>query len=1243
MIRLWRRQNAVLAAACLLLVQTSALAQAFGTVNGTVTDAKGAGIAKATITVVSTATNVTRTATASKDGVFQINLIPPGTYEVRTEAPGFKTTVQKDVVVQVNTPLTLEMTLEVGEVTETVEVVAGEDIINQTDATIGNTFNETQITQLPIEGRNVVDLLSLQPGVVKTDVDSSQSSGYDDHRSGAVNGARSDQSNVTLDGVDANDQLEGTAFLSVVPVTLDSVQEFRVVTSNANASQGRSAGAQVSLVTKSGSNEFHGSVYEFHRNTIFTANNFFNNAAGRFGPDDAAVLAGEAAVGDQRIPRPKLIRNVFGFSLGGPILKDKFFFFVTYEGRRDAAEETDVREVPLPSFRQGIIRYENNLDPEDPNYNGGISTLTPAGLADLDPLGIGVNPLVVDYWNQFPLPNDTAVGDQLNTLGYRFKAPVKREFNTYIARADYQINTNNVLFWRGNLADNFRNSLPQFPGRVPLYTYLDNSKGMAIGYTSVLTNSITNVFRYGYSRQGLESIGGTNGPFIGFRDFDTLDPYTYTSARNAPVHNFTDDVSWAKGNHTIDFGTNLRFIRINSTSYYNSFPYSRTNTFWLQGAGLNLEPEDLDSSFSSAFRHAAVAQLGLLSYVYVAYNYDRDGNVVPVGEPINRTYGANEYEFYVQDTWKMKPNLTLTAGVRYALFSPPWEVNGLQVAPTTPLADFYAIRVANAAQSIPASAAPDVQFDLAGPANGRKGFYDWDKNNFAPRVSIAWSPGFDKGWLAALTGGPGRTSVRGGFGMFYEHIGAGLANTFDSGGAVGLSTALENPINGYTAATAPRFSGFGFFPPLPQAPPGGFPAQLAPDSFAITFGLDDSIITPVDYSIDFAIARELPGNIALEVAYIGRFARNRLAQSDLANPVNFVDPESGMDWFSAANLLQDYIDRGIAYANAPPIPYFENLYPGLGASQGFTPTQRVYKLARNYAPDWATVQYYLDLYFNTKYGPYTFFDNQYSALSAWRSNENASYNAAQVTLRKRFGHGLLFDVNYTYAKSLDLTSNAERAGQFGATYGTGFIQNAFDPDQNRAVSDFDVTHSVNSNWLWELPIGRDRAYFSGSPGWVDAFVGGWQLSGVFRMTSGFPIGVGNGGYWPTNWNLSGWATAAGEVEGNTTQLEEGPNLFPDPQAGIESFRFTRPGQTGSRNILRGDGIFALDMGLSKEWGMPWEGHKLQFRWEVFNVTNTSRFDVQTINLDLSDQATFGRYTTTLSEPRVMQFGLRYQF
>jgi hypothetical protein len=1203
----------VAALICTSLVLVAAKAQATGTINGSVRDTQGAMVAEATITLVNLETTVTRTATTSKDGTYHFPQVTPGTYELRAEAVGFKKVVRQNLAVQVNTPITLDLTLEVGAVTEAVEVVSGGETINRTDATIGNTFDETQIRQLPIEGRNVVDLLSLQPGVVKTNVD------YDDLRSGAVNGARSDQSNVTLDGVDVNDQLGGFAFTSVAPVTLDSVEEFRVITSNANANQGRSSGAQVALVTKSGSNEFHGSVYEFHRNTATTANSFFNNAV---------PLTG----GQPPVERPKLIRNVFGFSVGGPILKDKFFFFLNYEGRRDAAADSVVATVPTESLRAGVVRYLNT--------SGGVSDITPTELLNLDPAGIGVSPVMLTYLSQFPLPNDTSIGDGLNTLGYRFNAPIKRDFNTYIARADYQINDRHLLFWRGNLADNKSNSAPPFPGFPPRYEYLENSKGMAIGYTAIISDHVTNNFRYGYTRQGDESVGSTNGPFIGFRLLDELQPYTYTEGKNVPVNNFTNDTSWVKGNHTFEFGTNIRYIRFNYLSYYNSFPYVVGSYTWLRDVAAGLVPEDASSSFSTGVRSSAVTLLGLVNDIYIVYNYDRDGSLIPVGEPISRRYAADEYEFYVQDTWKMRPNLTLSYGLRYGLYSPPWETNGLQVAPTTPLADWYNQRTANAAQGIPASASPDIFFDLAGPANDRRGYYDWDKNNFAPRVAVAWSPDVAEGFWAKLTGGPGRTSIRGGFGSFYERIGSGLANSFDFLGATGLSTAVENPTSQYTVATAPRYTGIGAYPPLPPAPPGGFPAALPKDAFSITFAIDDSVRTPIDYSFDFAVARELPWDMSIELAYVGRFGRDRLVQSDIAPAVNLVDPESGMDYYTAANLIVDLVEQGRSIPSVERIPYWENIYPGIGR-RGRTSTQEVYRLFSKYASDWVTIQYYLDAYFFSKFGPNAFFDDQYSALAAWRSLEDTSYNAGQVIVRKRFARGLQFDFNYTWSKSMDLTSEPERSGSFGTF--SGFVLNSQNPELNRGVSDYDVTHSLNTNWIWQIPVGHDRAFFADSPGWVDAIAGGWQLTGIFRATSGLPVSVDNGSFWPTNWNHEGYATASGDIRGETTRLGDGPNLFANPRAAYASFKPTRPGQIGSRNIIRGDGVLQLDLGLGKDFNMPWEGHKLQFRWEVFNVTNTARFDPQSINLDVTNELTFGSYTGTLSPPRVMQFGLRYEF
>src|SRR5438067_5206577 len=368
------------------------------TIRGTVTDPQGNVVAGASVTLVNAEKSFNRTVETGSEGNYFFSLVPPGSYTIQTETKGFKKAVVSDVHALVNTPTDQNVQLEVGNVSETININASSEApINTSDATVGNTFTEHQILQLPLEARNVAGLLSLQPGVTFFgNVD--QQGATSDYRNGSVNGGKSDQGNVTLDGVDVNDQQSQTAFTSVLRVTLDSVQEFRVTTTNPNAEQGRSSGAQVGLVTKSGTNDWHGSIYESHRNTIFAANNYFNNRAGVYGPNDFAVIAGTAKVGQQKVPRSKLLRNVFGGSLGGPIIKERAFFFLNYEGRRDAREESAIRVVPSDDLRQGIFHYNTSA--------GGstIFTLTPAQVPALDPLHIGASPAVLAIFQKYPHP-----------------------------------------------------------------------------------------------------------------------------------------------------------------------------------------------------------------------------------------------------------------------------------------------------------------------------------------------------------------------------------------------------------------------------------------------------------------------------------------------------------------------------------------------------------------------------------------------------------------------------------------------------------------------------------------------------------------------------------------------------------------------------------------------------------------------------------------------------------------------
>lgn len=1241
---------------------------AFGqssSLSGTVIDPQGNAVAGATITVTNVATGAARAATSSKEGAYQIPQLAPGTYRVRAEAQGFSGVTLEDVQLLVSTPVTLNITFkQVGAVSDTVTVQGGESIINTSDATIGNTFNERQVRQLPLEGRNVVGLLAAQPGVVfigNTDAEGNTT----DMRNGSVNGGKSDQANVTLDGVDVNDQQAGFAFTSVLRVTLDSVQEFRVTTTNPNTDQGRSSGAQVSLITKSGSNQFHGSAYEFHRNTITSANDWFNNASG--------------------VPRQKLIRNVFGATVGGPVVNDRLFFFLNYEGRRDRREDSIARVVPSADLRNGIIKYNNN--------SGGITTLTPAQVKALDPAGIGVNPASLAVFNRYPLSNDSTVGDGINFLGFRFKAPIKLDWNTYIARFDYNLTGSgrHLLFARGNLQNDSDTTLPQFPGQQAAFTNLNNSKGLAAGYTAQITNTLTNVFRYGYTRQGLEAAGSATGTYVTFRNLSPIEGFSgpvgaqvaaRSNGRIVPVHNYIDDLTWVKGSHLAGFGTNIRFIRNARFSLAQSFPSATTNASWLVGTGANLRPANIGGG-AVAFSDAMMALLGIVSQGNAVYNFDRTGAVLGVGEPVSRRFGADEYEFYGQDSWRVRQNLTLTIGLRYGLYSPPFETNGNQVAPNIRLGDWFNERGNNAGRGIPSNAAPPISFDLSGPVNGGRGFYDWDKNNFAPRFAFAYSPKFEGGILKALFGGAGRSAVRGGFSLAYDRIGGGLAVTFDQNGSFGLSTALTNPSSSLTAITAPRFTGFNSIPAgiLPALPAGSntfpkkFPGGDDDGSFAITFGLDDNIRTPYSMSANFSIQRELPKNMSIELAYVGRFGRKLLIQDDLAQPVNLFDPASKTAYYDAAKQLIGLGSRNLTAV--PTMGYWENIFgstlagitaqdidgsyyrgrgtlfrnnPGLAPGTVLSPTQIAYFLySQFYAPDYTSALFDLDRGFGSKFGLNAYFNDQFSALAAWRSIAPSSYNGFQAIFRKRFSQGLQFDFNYSLAKSFDWSSGAERSASFGG----GFIVNAWQPGQRKSISDFDVTHSINANSIYELPFGKGKYFGNGVNKVADAIIGGWQLTGIFRWTSGLSTSVGNGRFWPTNWNITGFASRTGVLPKQATTKnapaatpdgDPGPNIFPDPATALESYDNTLVGESGERNGLRGDGFFGIDLGLGKTWKLPIEGHKLQFRWETFNLTNTVRFDVNSLTLDLgSGRANFGKYSETLTNPRVMQFALRYEF
>src|SRR5208337_144973 len=866
----------------------------------------------------------------------------PGTYSLTVTATGFRVYKLAGVQLLVNTPATVNAQLKVGASNEVVEVTSEAPALNLVDASLGNSFNETLVLDIPLEGRNVPDLLSLQAGVAYTGNrigDQDQ-----DTRNGAVNGARSDQSNITLDNVDVNDQSNGYAFTSVLPVTQDSVQEFRVTTTNYGADQGQGSGAQVALVTKSGTNGFHGALYEDMRNTITSANDYL-------------VKQSEQNIGLPNKPL-QLNRNIFGAAVGGPIQKNRLFFFTNYEGTREREQQRAERVIPTPSMCQGIFQYVNGDGSGTTNW--GISQLQL-----LDPNRIGIDPAMLDPINhtgyldrtfctgQTPT-NDISAGDGLNYAGYVFRAPTQLDNDVFIARVDYHLTADgkHSLFWRGNLNDLRNPGAPFLPGTyqtlpgelnpsAPMQTTDDHSKGFALGYTVVLNPTMVNSFHWGFTRQSFGVIGNTNQQWNEFLGLDQ--GITFSHNFQLPLHNFVDDFSWTRGTHSLQFGASIKIARNPRTSYLHSNTIALGTTNWTSpigfaGTGPNgstLDPTNTtahpgisgpEPQTATQYDRPLLSLYGMISDVVANYNLDKSGNVVPgyscpggtCGAPVNRRYGLDSYEFYGQDAWRIKPNLTVTYGLRWSFFPAPWETNGFQASTTFGLGTQFAQNVRNMNQGIGYLAMPSISFSPSGPANNGPGFYPLEKTDWSPRISIAYSPRFDSGPLKKIFGDNDRTVIRAGFSRVYDRAGFALINSFDQIGAAGYSATLQNPCCTFQetgAANLPRITGINSIPEDNIPSPGnlpfnflqtlapGFPQVIGFNSEANLWGNDNTLKTPHAYTADFSIGRELPHRFSLQVSYVGRFGRDLLTQRDLTQPLNIKDPKSGIDYYTAASAL----------------------------------------------------------------------------------------------------------------------------------------------------------------------------------------------------------------------------------------------------------------------------------------------------------------------------------------------------
>jgi hypothetical protein len=1017
MMRTWRWSLALLA--LVLAVPGLAYAQtaATGTVTGLVTDPTGAVVPGAEIELTDLATNLTKKTTSNDQGLYTLINVQPASYKVTCTMKGFRRSTITSFKVDVGKSYNLPFALEVGDVASTVEVVAATAVEIQTmDATVGNAVGGTELLRLPTGNRSAATLLLLQPLVAP-------GRGVGNDSGGQVAGSRSDQTTFLLDGGDSTSNTEGgggynTGFdgtpLPIIPVPVESIEEFRVGTTNPNATFGRSQGGQVMLVTKRGTNDIHGSVYWYHQND--------NLNAAAYADKRRCQLSGTCADADVE---PELIDNRYGFTLGGPIMKDRLFLFGHYEGRNFPRTAAGTRHVPSTLMRQGILQFRNSTG-SVVQYNLQNSTGCGAAVAGAhpnllcDPRSLGISPVVQSIFNSLPAAN-AGGGDGLNTGNYSFNVDNTLKEQFAVVRLDYKVNDT----W--NLFGSYRYSHTDVSGAqqlditglsgctAPCSTRVNplEPRYVVWGVNGQLNPRWTSETRFSWYRHWWEwgtrppspqvagtaaaiSLGGEGTGAGTTTGVKIADPYNIDTQNgrsrvwNGKDSYISENLTWLKGRHTVQFGGNFRnesifhqrTDRVTGGLAGGPIFYLRSRSGGGGGSFLNVPAGNMpplcstlttvtattpcltSTADQNRWRAWFATTLGLVDQSAQMLSRDGQFNALPLGTGLEAQVNIKAYETFFQDIWRMTNNFTFTYGITWQVQRPPTEELGRQVmmvyAATGEPVDFDSYyyqrqRAAQAGQILN----PDVAFSPIGSIGGQKYVTNIDWNNVGPRVSAAWQPQFDN-WFF----GKGKTAIRGGWGMTYTRMnGVGLVMTPILGAGLGQILACRGPQSpttgtGTCAGTSTPANGFRVGPDgngsiiLPgsaNAPilPGTIPFQVAaPFGETRNFGIDPGMELGYSHSFDLTWQRELPGNHLFEVGYVGRVARNLIQNTDFnAVPFMQVDPGSGQTLIQAYQALSNQVRAGAT--TFTPQPFFENSIGGAAGllALGYSPTYPSYTAA----------------------------------------------------------------------------------------------------------------------------------------------------------------------------------------------------------------------------------------------------------------------------------------------------------
>ncbi len=1341
------------------VVPVFAQAGSTGSLSGTVMDPKGAVVAGASVKIVAKATTQEFNAQTNEDGTFTIPTLTAGIYTATVTASGFKQSVVTEIKIDVGKPSSINVELEIGAANEIVTVVGGGELLQTQTATIGTTLTGRQITDLPTASRDALDLVLALPGTTTPGRP----------RTSSVNGLPKGALNITLDGINVQDNLlkSNDGFFTYVRPRTDAISEVTVSTSNPGSESSAEGAVQIKFVTQGGSNEYHGGVYWYHRNPSLNANYWFSNRD--LAPDPVTKKA----------PQQRILLNQPGGKFGGPITipglfngKDKAFFFVNYEEYRLPEKSPGrVRNILSPEAQSGVHRFTTTLQPCGPGqttgcYNppanvtctaggtrtcavnvftlaanaGLISTADPtiAGLfSDIRSSLTGVNAIIQATGN----PN-IQQATFFNTGGQTRKFPTVR-FDFKLTNNHHIENIWNYQQFR-SVVDFLNNVDPIFPGFPNFGSQDSNRFSNSTAWRWTINNNIVNEARFGllggstlfFPQVNSGQFDNQGGSSLAISAAGVTNPTATTGPqrRNTPVKQFTDNLNWVKGSHSINFGAS--YTRVNfwqqlvtvvpTVNFGISSTLAGDATAW--NAFGSLAP-GVNQQAGAAALYATLA--GRISSITRNARLSEESNRYTLqGDLISRAQ-QSEYGIYAQDTWRIRPNITLTAGLR-------WEVQG----PFTPLNDTYA-RASNFAGLYGESGEGNLfnpgvlsgsptQMVLFGKGTSA---YETRYDSFAPSVGITYSPNFtEDGWLKSLFGESGRTVLRGGFSIAYVREGV---NTFQSLYAANAASGAQlagGTINATQNITGTPFGlSFGnYFRNGLPAGPAFQQSPVYPNTGSITDSINEFLpdlkIGRVD-SFTFGIQRELDSNNVIEVRYVGNRGHDLWRQYDL-NEVNVIENGFLQEFALAQQNVLSNLQNGRGFnfryfgpgTGTSPLPIFLAHISGVpranagnctaGAGAGSCQALYANTLFAN-----ATLLGFLNplnpqsggggsaalgyfgmagLFAGTANESLFAANKVASGIPSnfWLVNpgkrggafliDNSGqtwYDAVTFEFRRRMSRGLLTQFSYTFGKAL-VNNYASSSGVFD--------QPATIRDQNfrKNVAPFDITQAFKANFIYELPVGRGKTFFSGANGWVNGLVGGWGFNGNIRIQSGSPFSFGNvqlvgmtqkdlqdaiGIYRNQN-------DADGINRGNIFYLPEDIRLnsfrannvtFTAAGAsftqGAPTGRFIAPagfgncsqafnGTCGFQNlVLKGPAFFRSDLSIVKRIQFT-ETMNFEMRGEFLNAFNNINFLVGAAANDVNapggfGTAQFGRYTaayqdiSTTNDPggRLVQLVLRFNF